>query len=84
VLGKKLNRNAVKTLTLAEGEVRCLTHLPAYVRVRSGYAWITYKGKDIVLSPGEMAEFEPTRNMTIVTPVLTRRAGPLEIEIHEN
>jgi hypothetical protein len=84
VLGNKSKKNVVNTLTLAEGDVRRLNHLPAYVRVRSGYAWITHNGKDIVLSPGEMAEFEPSRDMTVVTPIRTRIAGPLEIEIYEN
>ncbi len=44
-------------LTLEQNEVHRLNPVPQGIRVLSGLAWITWKGKDIVLNPGQTIHF---------------------------
>jgi len=44
-------------LTLEQNESHTLSPLPQGIRVLSGMAWVTWKGEDIVLKPGQAMRF---------------------------
>ncbi len=46
-------------LTLERNDVHRLNPLPQGIRVLSGLAWITWKGEDIVLTPGQTMRVSP-------------------------
>lgn len=52
----------IRTAELHEGDVYRLPKEVAELYVRSGKAWVTMQGEDILLSTGEFAMFFPGEN----------------------
>lgn len=50
-------KTAGAQLTLDPGEALCLSPLPRGFRVLSGVAWVTWRGEDIFLYPGDVIRF---------------------------
>jgi hypothetical protein len=77
----KLTRHAVDVilrLVLYQGEVYCLPKACRKIRVRSGLAWVSFTGQDIVLACGEEAYLRPDRDFAVVSAV---GHTPLVLEI---
>lgn len=65
-------------LTLEQNEVHRLNPVPQGIRVRSGIAWITWKGEDIVLTPGQTMRFSPREHHPVISAV---GPGTLTVEM---
>ena len=65
-------------LTLEQSEVHRLNPVPPGIRVLSGIAWITWKGEDIVLNPGQAIRFSPGESNPVIS-VIGR--GTLVVEM---
>jgi hypothetical protein len=65
-------------LVLYRGEVYRLPPACRRVRVRSGAAWVSFAGQDLVLACGEEARFVPGKDFAVVSPV---GPNPLILEI---
>jgi len=56
-------------LTLEAGEARRLNPLPPGIRILSGRAWLSWKGKDIVLNQGQEYRFQPGGDEPVISSV---------------
>jgi|FLYN01.1.fsa_nt_gi hypothetical protein len=56
-------------LALRPSEVHRLNPVPPGIRVLSGTAWITWKGDDIVLQPGQTIRFSRNGNNPVISAV---------------
>ncbi len=65
-------------LVLYQGEVYRLPKSCRKIRVRSGLAWVSFTGQDVVLTCGEEAYLKPDRDFAVVSPV---GHTPLVLEI---
>ena len=67
-------------LTLESGEILRLHPTPPGLRVLSGMAWITWRGEDIVLIPGQTIRFTPHGSQPVLSAV---GQGALTVEMLE-
>ncbi|MCC6612538.1 MAG: hypothetical protein IT320_03610 [Anaerolineae bacterium] len=56
-------------LTLEAGEARRLNPLPPGIRILSGRAWLSWKGKDIVLNQGQEYRFQSGGDEPVISSV---------------
>ena len=67
-----------RSMTLNKGDVVRLPRAIRDVWVVSGRAWVTYNGKDIVLTNGERASFARGKDAVVIT---SMGKAPLVLEI---
>ncbi len=77
VLGRRLIDWGTQ-LTLVGGEARRLNPIPAGIRVLSGHAWVSWKGKDIVLNQGQEYRFQPGGDDPVISS-MGRRTIVIEV-----
>ncbi len=58
---------AMKQFTLVRGETRRLPNSFNAIHVISGCAWVSYKGEDSILIPGDTLTFTSDRDFPVVT-----------------
>lgn len=68
----------MRRFTIVRGEVRRLPNTFHHIKVITGCAWVSYAGQDMILIPGETAEF----NLHADFPVISAMGHiPLVIEV---
>jgi hypothetical protein len=80
LLGAVPTAPLTERMTIHENQHFTLPNKVTSIRVRSGKAWISYLGKDIVLKAGETLEIESGRDIAIVTSLGYK---PVELQLNQ-
>ena len=68
----------MRRFTIVRGETRRLPNTFRHIKVVNGCAWVSYAGQDMILIPGDTAEFNQNADFPVISAM---GHTPLVIEV---